>query len=66
MRTEAFTQGSGGVELFARLIEVDDAQIVRALDGPRVDADLALEHPQQRGLAAAVWTREAEAKTGRQ
>ncbi len=55
---------SVGSSDLAVLLEVDDAQAVGLLDRARVRLQLADDHPQQRRLAGAVRSEDAEAGAG--
>ncbi len=54
------------IQLFARLIEVDDAQRAGAFHGAGIHGDLAGENAQQRGLAGAVQAQQSQARARRQ
>ena len=65
LRGQGAPQGHGGVQLFAALIEADDANLVGKLDGAPVGRTFFRvagrgEEPHQGGLAAAVAAEQAE------
>src|SRR5579859_2517370 len=60
---EGAAQCDGGID-FAALIEVDDTQALGAADAARRGSEISAEKSQQRRLAAAVGTDEADAQSG--